>query len=124
MRVTVLGAGDAFSSGGQRQSGYLVETHRATFLLDCGTTTLLALKSLQIPAEQIDFVAISHMHGDHFGGLPFLFLEYLYENPRTRPLHIVGPPLDSSVARAESKTSFNLTPTSCGDSPSASRYLA
>ena len=92
MRVTVLGAGDAFSSGGQCQSGYLLETHRVTFLLDCGTTTLLALKSLQIPAERIDFVAISHMHGDHFGGLPFLFLEYLYEKPRTRPLHIVGPP--------------------------------
>lgn len=92
MRVTVLGAGDAFSSGGQRQSGYLVETDSATFLLDCGTTTLLALKTLRIPAERIDFVAISHMHGDHFGGLPFLFLEYLYEQPRTRPLHIAGPP--------------------------------
>lgn len=92
MRVTVLGAGDAFSSGGQRQSGYLIETNSATFLLDCGTTTLLALKTLQIPAERIDFVAISHMHGDHFGGLPFLFLEYLHEQPRTRPLHIAGPP--------------------------------
>ena len=92
MRVTVLGAGDAFSSGGQRQSGYLVETDSATFLLDCGATTLLALKTLRIPAERIDFVAISHMHGDHFGGLPFLFLEYLYEQPRSRPLHIAGPP--------------------------------
>ena len=92
MRITVLGAGDAFSSGGQRQSGYLVETDSATFLLDCGTTTLLALKTLRIPAERIDFVAISHLHGDHFGGLPFLFLEYLYEQPRSRPLHIAGPP--------------------------------
>ncbi len=92
MRVTVLGAGDAFGSGGQRQSGYLVETDSATFLLDCGTTTLLALKTLRIPAERIDFVAISHLHGDHFGGLPFLFLEYLYEQPRSRPLHIAGPP--------------------------------
>lgn len=92
MRVTVLGTGDAFSSGGRRQSGYFVETPSSTFLLDCGTSTLLALKTLHIPADQIDCVAISHMHGDHFGGLPFLFLEYLYENPRTRPLHIVGPP--------------------------------
>lgn len=92
MRVTVLGAGDAFSSGGQRQSGYLVEADSATFLLDCGATTLLALKTLRIPTERVDFVAISHMHGDHFGGLPFLFLEYLYEQPRTRPLHIAGPP--------------------------------
>ena len=91
MRVTVLGAGDAFCSGGRRHSGYFVETSGVCFLLDCGTTTLLALKSLGIPAERIDFVAISHLHGDHFGGLPFLFLEYLYENPRSRPLTIVGP---------------------------------
>jgi ribonuclease BN (tRNA processing enzyme) len=92
MRVTVLGAGDAFSSGGRRQSGYFVEAANTAFLLDCGTTTLLALKSLNIAVERIDFVAISHLHGDHFGGLPFLFLEYLYERPRSRPLIIAGPP--------------------------------
>ncbi|MGE0679960.1 MAG: MBL fold metallo-hydrolase [Candidatus Binatia bacterium] len=92
MRVTVLGSGDAFCNGGRRQSGYLVETNNSSFLLDCGVTTLLALKALHIPADTIDFVAISHLHGDHFGGLPFLFLEYLYERPRTRPLLVVGPP--------------------------------
>jgi ribonuclease BN (tRNA processing enzyme) len=92
MRITVLGAGDAFCSGGRRQSGYLVETNGTGFLLDCGTTTLLALKALGISAGRVDFIAISHLHGDHFGGLPFLFLEYLYEQPRTRPLLIAGPP--------------------------------
>ena len=92
MRITVLGAGDAFSNGGRRQSGYFVEVGGTSFLLDCGTTTLLALKALGLTAEQVDFVAISHLHGDHFGGLPFLFLEYLYEKPRTRPLSIAGPP--------------------------------
>jgi ribonuclease BN (tRNA processing enzyme) len=92
MRITVLGAGDAFSSGGRRQSGYLVEVGDTGFLLDCGTTTLLALKAIGITAERVDFVAISHLHGDHFGGLPFLFLEYLYEKPRTKPLLIAGPP--------------------------------
>jgi metal-dependent hydrolase (beta-lactamase superfamily II) len=30
----------------------------------------------------IDFVLLSHHHGDHFGGVPFLFMEYLYEEPR------------------------------------------
>jgi ribonuclease BN (tRNA processing enzyme) len=32
------------------------------------------------------------LHGDHFGGLPFLLLEYMYERPRQRPLTVVGPP--------------------------------
>ena len=91
MRVTVLGAGDAFCNGGRLQSGYLIETSASSFLLDCGATTLLALKTLRISADIIDFVAISHLHGDHFGGLPFLFLEYLYERPRSRPLIVAGP---------------------------------
>jgi ribonuclease BN (tRNA processing enzyme) len=92
MRVTILGAGDAFCSGGRRQSGYFVEVGNTQFLLDCGATTLLGLKTLGIAAERIEFVAISHLHGDHFGGLPFLFLEYIYEKHRTRPLVIAGPP--------------------------------
>ncbi|HXG18089.1 MAG TPA: MBL fold metallo-hydrolase [Methylomirabilota bacterium] len=92
MRITILGAGDAFCSGGRRHSSYLVESGDTTFLLDCGATTLLALKALNLRADTLDFVAISHLHGDHFGGLPFLFLEYLYERPRTRPLIIAGPP--------------------------------
>ena len=100
MRVTVLGAGDAFSSGGRRQSGYLVETQGKGLLLDCGTTTLLALKALGIPAERIDLIAISHLHGDHFGGLSFLFLEYIYEHPRTKPLLIAGPPGTEERVRA------------------------
>jgi len=92
MHITVLGAGDAFCNGGRRHSGYLVETGQVSFLLDCGATSLLALKTLGLSADRIDFVAISHLHGDHFGGLPFLFLEYLYEQPRSRPLVITGPP--------------------------------
>ena len=100
MRVTILGAGDAFSSGGRRQSGYLIETQGQGVLLDCGTTTLLGLKALGIPAERIDLIAISHLHGDHFGGLSFLFLEYTYENPRTKPLLIAGPPGTEERVRA------------------------
>ena len=92
MRVTVLGAGDAFCSGGRRHSGYFVEARGVGFLLDCGATTLQGLKALGIAAERIDFIAISHLHGDHFGGLPFLFLEYTYEKLRTKPLVIIGPP--------------------------------
>src|SRR5262245_64069453 len=106
MRVTVLGAGDAFCSGGRRHSGYFVEAGEVGFLLDCGATTLQGLKALGIAAKRVDFIAISHLHGDHFGGLPFLFLEYLYEQPRTRPLLIAGPPGTEERVRMLHRTMY------------------
>jgi ribonuclease BN (tRNA processing enzyme) len=92
VRVTVLGSGDAFGSGGRLHSGYVIETGERTFLMDCGPSVLQGLKRARIDTGRIDFVLLSHLHGDHFGGVPFLLLEYIYENPRTRPLEIVGPP--------------------------------
>jgi len=92
VRVTVLGSGDAFGSGGRLHSAYLVETGDCAFLLECGPSVLQGLKRAGIDTGRIDFALLSHLHGDHFGGVPFLFLEYVYENPRTRPIEIVGPP--------------------------------
>lgn len=92
VRVTILGSGDAFSAGGRLQSSALVESPEAALLLDCGATVLPALRGLNLSAERIDQVFLSHVHGDHFAGLPFLFLHYLYIEPRVRPLVIIGPP--------------------------------
>lgn len=91
LRVTFLGAGDAFSSGGRCMAAYLVEASNATLLLDCGATTLLALKSKGLNADAVDAVVLSHLHGDHFAGIPFLFVEYMYNRKRTRPLIVAGP---------------------------------
>ena len=52
----------------------------------------MSLKREGLSADDIDTVLISHLHGDHFAGLPFLFLVGAYETPRHRPLTIVGPP--------------------------------
>jgi ribonuclease BN (tRNA processing enzyme) len=92
VRVTVLGSGDAFGAGGRLHSAYLVEAPGVTFLLDCGPSILQALKRLGRDPGAIDFVLLSHLHGDHFGGVPFLFMEYRYQQRRTRPFVIHGPP--------------------------------
>jgi ribonuclease BN (tRNA processing enzyme) len=91
MKLHVLGCGDAFGSGGRNQSGYLVETKDRLFLLDCGPTTLLALKRAGFDSGRLDAILLSHLHGDHYGGVPFFLLDALHENPRTRPLHVAGP---------------------------------
>jgi ribonuclease BN (tRNA processing enzyme) len=50
------------------------------------------MKRLDYSPSEIDAVFISHHHGDHFSGLPFLLLEYQYQTPRQRPLTVAGPP--------------------------------
>ena len=92
MKLHILGCGDAFGNGGRNQSGYLVEAADRLFLMDCGPTTLLAMKRAGFDPRRLDVVFLSHLHGDHFGGLPFLILEYLYESPRRRKLTLAGPP--------------------------------
>ncbi len=92
VRVTFLGSGDAYSAGGRHQAAYLARGGGVSFLLDCGAGTLTSMQRHHIDWTTIDLILISHLHGDHFAGLPFLFLEYIYEQPRQRPLRIAGPP--------------------------------
>lgn len=100
VRVLFLGTGDAFSAGGRNQSAYLVQGSECSFLIDCGATVLTSLKRHNLSAGGIDTIFISHLHGDHFAGLPFLFLEYITIKPRKRPLRIVGPPGTKDHCRA------------------------
>lgn len=92
MKLTVIGSGDAFCSGGALHSCNLVEHAAGKLMLECGPGVLAGMKRLGLATTDVDAVMVSHLHGDHFGGIPFLFLEYLFENPRQRPLTIVGPP--------------------------------
>ncbi len=92
MRLTVLGSGDAFGSGGRFQTCFLVESTSATVLVDCGASSLIALKARAIDPARIDGVILSHLHGDHFGGLPFLLLDAQFLGAPRRPLRIAGPP--------------------------------
>ncbi|MFQ5989381.1 MAG: MBL fold metallo-hydrolase [Candidatus Methylomirabilales bacterium] len=92
VELTVLGAGDAFGSGGRNQSAFLVNLPSWSFLLDCGATTLVAMKRLGLEPDAIEAILLSHFHGDHTAGIPFLFLEYQFLTERQRPLIIAGPP--------------------------------
>jgi ribonuclease BN (tRNA processing enzyme) len=90
--LTVLGSGDAFGTGGRFQTCLALRGGPATILIDCGASSLIAMKRFGVAPGDVAAVVVSHLHGDHFGGLPFLLLEYIYESPRTRPLTVLGPP--------------------------------
>jgi ribonuclease BN (tRNA processing enzyme) len=92
VQVRFVGSGDAFGSGGRFQACILLRAsgQDGDVLLDCGASSLVALKQQRHDPNQIGLVLVSHLHGDHFGGLPFLILDGQF-GYRTRPLHVAGP---------------------------------
>ncbi len=71
---------------------FWLETAKATLVIDFGASALPALKAQKLDPGRIDAVVLSHLHGDHFGGLPFLLLDAQFLTRRDTPLLIVGPP--------------------------------
>jgi ribonuclease BN (tRNA processing enzyme) len=91
MRLTIIGCGDAFGAGGRFNTCFHVRAGAATFLIDCGASTLIGMRRLGLPPGDIDTVFITHLHGDHFGGLAFLLIDAQHVSKRTRPLVVTGP---------------------------------
>jgi len=91
--VTFAGSGDAFGSGGRFQACIHIKRPDPArpVLLECGATSLTALKRCCLDPGEVRAVVVSHLHGDHFGGLPFLILDGQFSR-RKAPLTIIGPP--------------------------------
>src|SRR5690242_3804519 len=92
MRLTIVGCGDAFGSGGRSNTCFWLETTKTVLAVDFGASALPALKARKLDPGRLDAVILSHLHGDHFGGLPFLLLDAQYLTRRDKPLVIAGPP--------------------------------
>jgi ribonuclease BN (tRNA processing enzyme) len=92
MQLTIIGCGDAFGSGGRFHSCYLLDCAAGRLMIDCGANSPLALKRAGVALSGVGAIVISHCHGDHFGGLPFLYLDRLFLDPAPAPLVIMGPP--------------------------------
>ena len=98
LRLQFLGSGNAFSDGGRANAAILLSAPGVSLLLDCGGSALPAIKKHVDPAT-IDAIAVTHLHGDHFGGITYLVLEQHFAG-RTKPLAIGGPPSISARLRA------------------------
>jgi ribonuclease BN (tRNA processing enzyme) len=91
VKITFAGTGDAFGSGGRLNTCILVEAPGICFAIDFGASSLIALKALDIPHNRIDVILLTHLHGDHCGGVSALMMDAMLGAKRETPLTIVGP---------------------------------
>ncbi|MEO1049296.1 MAG: MBL fold metallo-hydrolase [Bacteroidota bacterium] len=91
IKLKVLGSGDAFGTQGRFNTSFYVQAPSTNFLIDCGASTLVALKKYKVDPNSIDAIVLTHFHGDHFGGVPFILLDAFIIQKRTKPLTIFSP---------------------------------
>jgi ribonuclease BN (tRNA processing enzyme) len=87
----VLGSGDAFGSGGRNQTAFYIKSPAANILVDCGACILSSLKKNNLSTNDIDVVVLTHFHGDHYAGVPFLLLDAAIVAHRKKKLRIISP---------------------------------
>ncbi|MDT3686931.1 MAG: MBL fold metallo-hydrolase [Pseudorhodoplanes sp.] len=92
MRLQFIGSGDAFGSGGRFNTCLHLTGQHSNLLIDCGASSLVAMKKAGFDRGAIDTLLITHFHADHFGGVPFFILDMQFNIKRTKPLLIAGPP--------------------------------
>jgi ribonuclease BN (tRNA processing enzyme) len=90
-RLRFIGSGDAFGSGGRLQTCMYLSGQPDTILIDCGASSLIGLRRDNVDPHSIGTILVSHLHGDHFGGVPFLVLDGQFRR-RELALTIAGPP--------------------------------
>lgn len=89
--LRVLGCGDAFGSGGRAHTCFFLDAPGTKLLIDFGASALISMNRFGVDPRVVDAVVLSHLHGDHFGGLPFLMLDAAFISGRSRPLVVAGP---------------------------------
>jgi ribonuclease BN (tRNA processing enzyme) len=92
MKVTIVGSGDAFGTGGRAHTCIRIDSGAMAAVVDFGAGSIISWQKLSLNFNDVDLIVISHLHGDHFGGLPFFLLACQFVSGRTKPLLMIGPP--------------------------------
>ncbi|ATA68644.1 ribonuclease Z [Capnocytophaga cynodegmi] len=90
MEITILGCHSATPRTNARPSSQVLEMRGHLFLIDCGEGSQMALRNANVKFSRIKHIFISHLHGDHFFGLPGLISTFQLLGRETE-LHIYGP---------------------------------
>eukprot|EP01093_Parvamoeba_rugata_P007050 TRINITY_DN2124_c0_g1_i1.p1 TRINITY_DN2124_c0_g1~~TRINITY_DN2124_c0_g1_i1.p1 ORF type:complete len:302 (+),score=49.38 TRINITY_DN2124_c0_g1_i1:473-1378(+) len=90
MRLTVLGCYAATPRTLTNPTSQVLEINNHIVLIDCGEGTQVELRRHKIKFSRINHIFISHLHGDHFFGLPG-FISTMRLLGREKELHVYGP---------------------------------
>jgi len=90
MKLTILGCHSATPHENKNPTAQLLDIKGHRFLIDCGEGTQVQLRKAKVSFVHIKHIFISHLHGDHFYGLPGLVSSFRLLG-REAPLHIYGP---------------------------------
>lgn len=88
--VTILGSGSAIPTSRRSPSAQYIQCSNRHILIDCGEGTQMQIRKFGIKFQRIDYILISHLHGDHYFGLIGL-LSTMHLMGREKPLNIYGP---------------------------------
>ena len=90
MKLTILGSCSAYPTLNRFTTSQILQINGKSFLIDCGEGAQIQLRKNKIKFNSIEDILISHLHGDHFFGLPGLILTFNLLG-REKPLNIYGP---------------------------------
>lgn len=90
MEVTILGNNSAVPAHHRHPTSQVIKIKHHAFLLDCGEGTQMRMIDYSIKRSRIKHIFISHLHGDHFFGLPGVVTSFNHMG-RKDDLHIYGP---------------------------------
>ncbi len=90
-QTTILGSSAAVPTSLRHTTAQVLQYHNQRFLLDCAEGTQMQMRRFKIPLMKINHIFISHLHGDHFLGLPGLLFTY-HLLGREKDIHIYSPP--------------------------------
>lgn len=110
--VTILGNNSALPAYGRHPTSQVVTLDQFQFLVDCGEGTQMQLARYKIRRSRINHIFISHMHGDHYFGLPGLITSMGLLG-RDTDLHlyapaVIKPIIDLMLQAADTKLGYNL----------------
>ncbi|MCE7737685.1 MAG: ribonuclease Z [Candidatus Heimdallarchaeota archaeon] len=90
LTVTFLGTGSAIPPENRQQVSCALRHAEGLVIFDCGEGTQYSLRKFRIRTRKEIVISLSHLHSDHFLGLPGLLASFQLLN-REDPIHIVGP---------------------------------